>query len=562
VSHSSHDAPTLARLEQSTSLCEVLLATASSRLDQPAVRSHESKVEWTYRQTLARIGEVASRLRERGVGRGDVVALMLRNRPEFHVVDAAVMFLGAVPFSLYNTAPAEQLRHVLVYSGARLLVTEQTFSNVVEATRRLDTPLEQVLLIDHPSAADGGLAAELAADTTDFDLSSAGVGPDDLLTLIYTSGTTGPPKGVELTHRGMLEQLRGVHASLPLSGGGRQISFLPAAHVADRWASHYSAFMTYGNTVTSVADASQLFDAIAEVRPTIFGAVPRIWEKLKIRAEDESGGDLISDVLENPALAAHVRERLGLDAATWVNTGAAPTPPSVVEFFDAVGLPLCEVLGMSEVSCLVTISTPAGRRPGSVGKPLSGVELSLAEDGELLVRSAQVMRRYRGLPEKTAEAIDANGWFHTGDVARIDGDGFVWIVDRKKELIINAAGKNMSPANIEMAVLTAGRAISQVCVIGDRRPYNVCLVVPNRAAFGPDDTEAAVSAAVQAQVDAANAGLARVEQIKKFAVLDAEWLPGHELTPTMKLRRRMIDDKYSGVIEGLYHHGDGGHGAS
>ncbi|MEU0507914.1 MULTISPECIES: long-chain fatty acid--CoA ligase [unclassified Amycolatopsis] len=544
MSHSSPDA----RLEQSSSLCEVLLATASARPEQPALRSHESKVEWTYRQVLARIGEVASRLRELGVGRGDVVALMLRNRPEFHVVDAAVMFLGAVPFSLYHTSPAEQLRHVLVDSGARLLVTERTFSGVVEATRRLGTPLEQVLVID-------GLAPELAADTTDFDFSSAGVGPDDLLTLIYTSGTTGPPKGVELTHRGMLEELRGVHSSLPLSGGGRQISFLPAAHVADRWASHYSAFMTYGNTVTSVADASQLFDAIAEVRPTIFGAVPRIWEKLKVRAEEEYEGDLVSDVLENPALAAHVRERLGLDAATWVNTGAAPTPPSVVEFFDALGLPLCEVLGMSELSCLVTISTPASRRPGSVGKPLSGVELALADDGELLVRSAQVMRRYRGLPEKTAEAIDANGWFHTGDVARIDGDGFVWIVDRKKELIINAAGKNMSPANIEMAVLAAGRAISQVCVIGDRRPYNVCLVVPNRAAFGPGDTDAAVSAAVQAQIDAANAGLARVEQIKKFAVLDAEWLPGHELTPTMKLRRRVIDDRYSGVIEGLYRDG-------
>ncbi|QJY48676.1 AMP-dependent synthetase/ligase [Pseudonocardia broussonetiae] len=551
--------PTLARLEQSTSLCEVLLATASSRLDQPALRSHGSKDVWTYRQVLARIGEVASRLRQCGVGRGDVVALLLRNRPEFHVVDAAVLFLGAVPFSLYSTAPPEQLRHVLVDSGARLLVTERAFAGVVEATRRLDTPLERVLVIDQPAAADDGLASELAADTTGVDLSSAGVGPDDLLTLIYTSGTTGPPKGVELTHRNMLEQLRGVHASLPLGGGGRQVSFLPAAHVADRWASHYSAFMTYGNTVTSVADASQLFDAITETRPTVFGAVPRIWEKLKARAEADHDGDLVSDAPGNPALAARVRERLGLDAATWVNTGAAPTPPSVVEFFDAVGLPLCEVLGMSEVSCLVTISTPTSRRPGSVGTPLSGVELALADDGELLVRSAQVMRRYRGLPEKTAEAIDANGWFHTGDVARIDGDGFVWIVDRKKELIINAAGKNMSPANIEMALLTAGRAISQVCVIGDRRAYNVCLVVPNRAAFGSD--EAAVSAAVQAQVDAANAGLARVEQIKKFAVLDAEWLPGHELTPTMKLRRRVIDATYSGVIESLYRHGDGGGGA-
>ena len=312
---------------------------------------------------------------------------------------------------------------------------------------------------------------ELGGGDEAFDLEPhwRAVTPDDLLTLIYTSGTTGPPKGVELTHANMLAELRGVHAAVPLEGGGRWVSFLPSAHVADRWGSHYSALMTYGHTVTPVADPTQVFAVVAQVRPTAFGGVPRVWEKLKAALEASGAAALPADAAQGAAL--------GLDEARWLAVGAAPTPVEVLEFFAERGLPICEVWGMSETSCIVTTNRPGAYEFGSVGQPVEGMELWIADDGELLVRGPLVMAGYRNRPDLTAEAIDADGWLHTGDVARIDDDGFVWIVDRKKELIINAAGKNMSPANIEARLKASGPLIGQACVVGDRRPYNVALLV-------------------------------------------------------------------------------------
>jgi long-subunit acyl-CoA synthetase (AMP-forming) len=247
-----------------------------------------------------------------------------------------------------------------------------------------------------------------------------------------------------------------------------------------------------------------------------------------------------------------VRAKLGFDEVEWFVTGAAPTPVDVLEFFAALGIEICEVWGMSETTCIATTITPGASRPGSVGTPIDGVEVRLADDGELLVRGGTVMAGYRHQPDLTAEAIDAEGWLHSGDIARIDDDGYVWIVDRKKELIINAAGKNMSPANIEMALKSAGPLIGQACVFGDRRPYNVALLVLDpEAALDPSDP--AVLERVKAEVEAANAHLSRVEQIKRFALLEEEWLPGgDELTPTMKLKRRPIAAKYADRIEALY----------
>ena len=289
-----------------------------------------------------------------------------------------------------------------------------------------------------------------------------------------------------------------------------------------------------------------LFAVVAQVRPTVFGAVPRVWEKLK------AGLEAKGVTSETPG--EQVRAMLGLDATEWFVIGAAPTPVEVLEFYDALGIRICEVWGMSETTCVATTNAPGDWRPGSVGRPLEGVELRLAEDGELLVRGEIVMRGYRNQAEKTAETIDADGWLATGDIAKVDDDGYWWIVDRKKELIINAAGKNMSPANIESQLKAAGPLVGQACVVGDRRPYNVALLVLDPdAAAGLDPADPGVAARVQAEVDAANAKLARVEQIKRFAVLDAEWLPGgDELTPTMKLKRRPIAEKYAERIEALY----------
>jgi long-subunit acyl-CoA synthetase (AMP-forming) len=514
-------------------MCEALMTTAALRPDQVALRSPDDSFSLTFAQLLRRLAATASLLHDRGLRKGDALGLMMLNRPEFHVVDAAAMLLGATPFSLYNTSPAEQIAFVMGDAGNRIVVAEPRFVDVVR--QAVGDGVQVVEL------------GELEGGDEDFDLEPhwRAVAPEDLLTLIYTSGTTGPPKGVELTHANMLAELRAMHAAVPLEGGGRWVSFLPSAHVADRWGSHYASLMTYGHTVTPVADPTQLFAVVAQVRPTAFGGVPRVWEKLKAALEASGAAQLAPDEL---------RARLGFDEARWLATGAAPMPVEVLEFFAARGMPICEVWGMSETSCIVTTNRPGATKLGSVGQPLDGMELWIADDGELLVRGPLVMAGYRNRPDLTAHAIDPYGWLSTGDVGRIDDDGYLWIVDRKKELIINAAGKNISPANIEALLKSSGPLIGQACVVGDRRPYIAALLVldPDTAA-GLDPADAEVVARVQAEVDAANTHLARVEQVKRFRVLSAEWLPGgDELTPTMKLKRRPIAAKYAGEIDGLY----------
>jgi len=523
-------------------MCGALRVTIAANRERVALRWPDEAVSLTYDELERTLAATASILHDMGLRRGDALGLMLRNRVEFHIVDAAAMLLGATPFSLYQTSPAEQIAFVMGDAGNRLVVTEPMFEAVV---REAAGDAVRVVGLDELAGGDPGFDLDAHADA---------VGPEDLLTLIYTSGTTGPPKGVEITHANMVAELRGMHDAVPLEGGGRQVSFLPSAHIADRWTSHYSALMTYANALTPVPDATQLMSVLAQVRPTVFGSVPRVWEKMRAALEAAAGPQLADAARADPAVGAAVRAKLGLDQVQWMCCGAAPAPVELLEFFDALGLPICEVWGMSETSCIVTTNRPGRTRYGSVGLPLDGMEVRIAEDGELLVRGPLVMAGYRGRDDLTAEAVDADGWLHTGDVARIDDDGYVWIVDRKKELIINSAGKNMSPANIEMRLKAAGPLIGQACVFGDRRPYNVAVLVldPDTAA-GLDPADPSVVARVQAEVDEANSHLSRVEQIKRFRVLATEWLPGgEELTPTMKLKRRGIAAKYEAEVEALY----------
>ncbi|HEY3020236.1 MAG TPA: AMP-dependent synthetase/ligase [Solirubrobacteraceae bacterium] len=522
-------------------MCGALSTTLAERPDAVALRTHDDQTRMTFAELGERIRAVAAGLAALGVQRGDAVGLMMLNRPEFHVVDAAAMLLGAVPFSVYNTSPPEQIGFVMGDAGNRVVICEPQFEPVIRAAREHGAgQLEHVVRLDE-------LDELVARGDRDFDVEAAAraVEPNDLLTLIYTSGTTGPPKGVQITHANVLAELRGVHAAVPIRSGGRALSYLPSAHIADRWASHYSALMTYGATVTPVADLSQVIPVAAQVRPTFFGGVPRVWEKLK--AALQAGG-----VEAKPELGPAVKQKLGFEEVEWFVTGAAPTPVELLEFFAALGIEICEVWGMSETTCIATTVRPGALRPGSVGTPIDGVEVRVDDDGELLVRGGTVMAGYRNRPDLTAEAIDPDGWLHTGDIARIDEDGYVWIVDRKKELIINAAGKNMSPANIEIQLKSAGPLIGQACVVGDRRPYNVALVVLDPET-GLDPSDPDVLARVRQEVEAANAKLSRVEQVKRFTLLDEEWLPGgDELTPTMKLKRRPIAEKYAARIDELY----------
>ena len=379
--------------------------------------------------------------------------------------------------------------------------------------------------------------------------------------------------------------------------GGKIISWLPAAHIAERGA-HYYLPVVKGLTVTICPDPRKIVDFLPRVKPTWFFAVPRIWEKLKAGIEAqiaglpeeqrgpaqqgieaaikkirlEQAGEEVPEQLAaavakaDEMLFAPLRSSLGLDEVVGVNVGAAPTPLEVLEFFHAIGIPVGELWGMSETCGVATLNPPEAVKLGTVGPPVPGVEIRLAEDGEVLCKGDAVMPGYRNLPEKTAETFD-DGWLLTGDIGELDADGYLKIVDRKKELIINAAGKNMSPANIESKLKAASPLIGQACTIGDGRPYNVALIVldsdfapvwaKQNGLDGKSVEELAgeekLIAAVQAGVDEANSKMSRVEQIKKFTILPAEWMPGgDELTPTMKLKRRPISEKYEAEIEELY----------
>ena len=466
---------------------------------------------------------------------------------------------------------------------------------------RANLPQIETLIVVDGEGGDHTLA-ELEAIDPDFDTSEsvAAVEPDDLLTLIYTSGTTGPPKGVQLTHRNLMTLTAAVEDIVDFPDrGAKVISWLPAAHIAERGA-HYYLPVIRGCTVTICPNPRDIVAFLPKVRPTWFFAVPRIWEKLKAgleanlanlpgeqgeparaaldaaleklrleQAGEEVPEELAATVAEaDEKMFSNLRTMLGLDEVVAVNVGAAPTPLEVLEFFHAIGIPIGELWGMSETCGTATVNPPEKIKLGTVGPPVPGVEIKLAEDGEVLVKGDLIMAGYRNMPEKTAETIDDDGWLATGDIGELDADGYLKIVDRKKELIINAAGKNMSPANIESKLKAASPLIGQAIAIGDARPYNVALdrARPRlRAGVGAAErhegelsieqlaADEELVAAIQDGVDEANAKMSRVEQIKKFTVLPTDWAPGgDELTPTMKLKRKPIAEKYAAEIEELY----------
>jgi long-chain acyl-CoA synthetase len=577
-------------------MTEAFRMTVEDHPDRVAVRTKDDEVALTWAQLRDRVDALAGGLAGLGVRRGDTVALMLGNRPEFAIADLAALTLGATPFSIYQTFTPGQIAHVVGDAGAKLAIVEQAYLETFLAARAELSALETVVVVegangpgtvgwDDVEGADPGFDPEPHWRAAD---------PEDVVTLIYTSGTTGPPKGVQLVHRNIMAMARVADDVIQFPDGSKVISWLPAAHIAERNAHHYMPIV-FAMTVTCCPNPREIVAYLPAVKPTWFFAVPRIFEKLKGGLEghlatqgeqtvgwltaarrkvelEQAGEPVPADVAAQAAegeeqLFAGLRAMLGLDEALAVNVGAAPTPRDVLVFFHAIGVPLAELWGMSETTGVGAVNPPERVRIGTVGPPSLGVEVRLAEDGELLVRGDVVMTGYRNQPEKTAEAIDPEGWLHTGDIAAIDAEGYISIVDRKKEIIINAAGKNMSPANIESTLKGAGPIIGHVAVIGDRRPYNTALIVLD-SDFAPAlaaqhgiegrtlealAEEDAIVAAVQAAVDKGNAELARVEQIKKFKIVAGDWLPGgDELTPTMKLKRKPIHEKYEAEIEAMY----------
>ncbi len=584
----------------SKNLYEAFQETVGRLGDGIAIVSEEEGVELTWSQVSDRVRAIAGGLNSLGVKRGDTVSMLLNNRSEFIPTDLAAVSLGAIPFSIYQTSSPEQIEYVLKDSEARVIIVEPAYlENLLKAKENLPG-LEHVIVL----GGEGGTMTyeELLEIDPGFDPApiAAEIGLEDRLTLIYTSGTTGPPKGVSLTHGNLLRMLTAVMEEvivMPQDGNARVISWLPAAHIAERAANYYTPVMR-GFQIHICPDAKRIIEFLPKVRPTWFFAVPRIWEKLKAGLEGnlaslpeeqrtkaqagldaaiqkvrlEQAGQPVPEALAagvaqaDEALFSNLRVALGLDQFVAVSVSAAPIPVEVLEFFHAIGIPIGELWGMSETCGVITINPPDKIKIGSVGPPVPGVEIRLEEDGEIICRSPYVMPEYRNQPEKTAETI-VDGWLHTGDIGVIDEDGYVSIIDRKKELIINAAGKNMSPANIEAQIKVASPLVNQAVAVGDARPYNVALIVLDPD-FAPvwaqqNGIESATLAelaedekiveAITAAVEKANEKLARVEQIKKFKIIPGEWLPGgDELTPTMKLKRKPISEKYEEQIEALY----------
>ena len=584
--------------ERPVTMCETFQRTAAIDPDAIALRTPGGTQTLTWREYAEQVRKVAAGLAGLGVRRGDTVSLMMANRIEFYPLEVGAQHVGATSFSVYNTLPTEQLTYLFDNAGTKVVICEAQY---VDRIRASGAPIEHIVCIDGSPAATLSLDDLYAAAPDDFDFESTwrAVQPEDIVTLIYTSGTTGNPKGVEMTHTNLLFEGYALDAVLGIRFGDRITSFLPSAHIADRMTGLYGQEM-FGSQVTVVSDARAIAAALPDVRPTIWGAVPRVWEKLRAGIEftvshetDEvkrqalqwalsvaakrAGALLAGEPMSDEVAAewakadelvlSKLRERLGFGELRWALSGAAPIPNETLAFFTGIGIPIAEVWGMSELSCAASGSHPRDARLGTVGKLLPGLEGKIAEDGEYLVRGPLVMKGYRHEPEKTAEAIDADGWLHTGDIFDVDSDGYLRVIDRKKELIINAAGKNMSPANIENTILAACPMVGVMITIGDGRPYNAALMVfdadsvgPYAAQHGLSDASPAALAAdpdviarIAAGVAEGNAKLSRVEQIKRFRVLPTLWEPGgDEITLTMKLKRRPIITKYAGEIEELY----------
>jgi long-chain acyl-CoA synthetase len=592
--------PAVGRAVDAPTVGEALRRTAAKHPEIVAVRTPDDDVSLTWSELLGRVEALAGGLAKLGVGRGDTVAIMLGNRPEFHIVDLAAALLGATPFSIYLTYPAADIQYLIRDAGSKVAVVEQAHMGALLEARKALPELEHVIVVDGEPPAGTITLADVVGSNPDFD--PAGdvpeISPDDVVTLIYTSGTTGPPKGVQLSHRNVMAAAQAVEQIIRFEAGSRVISWLPAAHIAERMAHHYIPVI-YAGSITCCPNPREVVSYLPQVRPSWFFAVPRIWEKLKAgleamqaaqpeeqqrpvkealqaaieRVRLKQRGEPVPPELEEKVAQADaqmfskLREMLGLDQAIAVNVGAAPTPVEVLEFFHALGIELAELWGMSETSGAGACNRPGQVRLGTVGPASPGVEMKIAPDGELLVRGGCVMLGYRNNPDRTAEALDPDGWLHTGDIGSIDEDGYLTIVDRKKEIIINSAGKNMSPANIEATIKSASPLIGQAVCIGDSKPYNTALIVldgdfvpqwATREGIAADSFEdlardQRVIAAVEEAVDQGNQHLARVEQIKKLTIVPGDWLPGgDELTPTMKLKRAPIAAKYQAEIEAMY----------
>jgi long-chain acyl-CoA synthetase len=595
-------------------LCGILALTARQSSGEPAYSDRDDDGPWqtiTWEQTRQRALELAAGMIALGLRPGERVALMLPNRVEHVLADLGVVHAGGVPVTFYATLAADQVGYVAgdceatiaVLDGASELARWQA---VLGSLPRL----KQIIVRDAAACPSGdqylswadfaalGRERYAAAPGAVADRIAA-ISPDDPVTLLYTSGTTGYPKGVVVTHRSVLYEVTTADFSGYAVEHMRGVSYLPLAHIAERVIGIYLPVHLAGHAYFCHDAATGLLATLGAAQPTYFFGVPRVWEKIqagiqalmsveqdpaKRAAVDaamdvgrryvrscEFGHTTPDDLAEefrraDESVLQPIRALLGLGQAEVLSSGAAPLPPDVGEFFAGLGMKILDVYGMTETTGAFTTNTPGAFRLGTVGRAVPGVEVRIAEDGEILTRGPLNTPGYLNLPDRTAELIDDDGWLHTGDIGSMDADGFLSVVDRKKELIITSGGENISPAAIEN-LLVAHPLIGQALSYGDRRRYVVALltldgdVAPAWArARGIDASslaelaeQPAVLEAVGGAVAAANERLARVQQVKRWRLLPVEWTAeSEELTPTLKLKRRVVHAKYADVIDTLY----------
>ncbi|GAA0374936.1 AMP-dependent synthetase/ligase [Microbispora corallina] len=591
-------------------VCEQLRWAAGEHPDAPAY-SDPAGDGWTtltYGEAREQVLRIAAGYAALGVGPGDAVALMLVNRSEHVLADLGAVHAGAVPCSVYATFAPDQIAFVANDVAARVAVIGGPAELARWEPVLGELPsLERIVMLDGAPEGDDRFlswtdfldlgARALAADPGAVEARWRSVAPNDVLTVLYTSGTTGNPKGVPLTHTNVLFEVESTQRVIDLPPQSTQISYLTYAHIAERVLSLYLPLFKV-NHVHFCTDLANLGATLAQVRPVMFFGVPRVWEKMaarlqallavqpeeqqeKVRAAMAAGlayveglqhGHTVTDQVRaayeqaDAALLSVIRSLVGLDRARWLATAAAPMPSEVQRFFAGLGLKVIDVYGMTETTGAFTCNTPDSFKLGTVGRAQPGVEVRIAGDGEILTRSPLNTRGYLNRPEATAELLDDEGWLHTGDVGSVDEDGFVRIVDRKKEIMITAGGENISPANIENH-LKEHPLVGQALAYGDGRPYPVAIltldgeVAPGWAqargvafeSLADLATHPDVLKEVEAAVEAANAKLARVQQVKRWRLLPVEWTAeSAELTPSLKLKRRVIHARYAGVIDEMY----------
>lgn len=581
-------------------VAQVFVDTVTAHPEKVALRWRDGDdwKQWTFGEYGDLVARAAAGMAARGVQRGDRVVLMLRNTPEFHVLDVAALMIGATPVSIYNSSAPDQVEYLVNHSGAVLGIVEDDgfFARFAEVRDKL--PNLRTLGIVKPGDAEADFTWDdlVSAEPIDLAAAAAEGSHDDLVTIIYTSGTTGPPKGVMISNRNVTFLADAVRNLIPMDSltGMRIVSYLPMAHIAERSVSHYLQVLE-ACEVTTCPSPTDIAAYLREVKPHLVFGVPRVWEKIHAGVQgalslDPEKAEKFGEAVEaakpivlkkawgeatDEELATHqflddvafrgVRELLGLEECLIAITGAAPIPAELLTWFQAIGVPLSEVYGMSENAGAMTWE-PVKIKPGTVGPAVPGTEVALAEDGEVICRGPHVFQGYLNDPEKTAETIDEDGWLHTGDIGEIDEDGYLRIVDRKKELIITAGGKNISPANLE-AALKMIPLVGQAAAIGDQRPFVSALVVldPDVApvwaaqhgleglslqelAEHPD-----VIAEIEKGLDEVMAPFNNAERVKKVKVIGEEWLPDSDmLTPTSKLKRRGVNARYADEIESLY----------